>query len=643
MRALVLSIALLLAGCYDPHVNNGELQCSLGGGKCPVGFHCAFDGTCWRNGQDPGVATVPDMADSGPAAGRQAGDACSAATQCGSGFCSPDGVCCDRACTGGCEACNLPATPGVCTNVPAGAMPAMGHDSCGPDAKSSCKRDGTCDGKGGCALWQNVVCKPASCDATANKATAASKCDGQGTCVTPNAVICDPYLCLGDVCAPSCGPGAGQCKPPATCSNNSCGTKPNGSACTQPTDCTTGNCVDGVCCDTACSGKCEACDVSPNLGTCSGLAMGQPHGARGNCAGFGTACAGACTISSRTACGNFPGASGVPNVTCAAQSCQNSTTQLNAAQCDGAGACSPQTTTSCGAYLCSGTACAGSCTGDQDCSAGAPYCNGSTCLTTKPPGRTCTAAGQCTSNACVDGYCCSSSCTGACQRCDATPGTCTNVAAGGQPVDGRAACTGSGTPCAGSCDGNGACGNYPGSTTTCTLPAGGAGACNGMGTCVASGCFAAGTLVDTSEGPRPIEQIVSGDLVRSYDTDGGQPLWRRVSELQVKHTRWFVALLLSDGSRVLPTPEHYFWVRGSGWVRAFELQPDDELMTAGPAPVRVASIASVNAGPNLSLGEVEVFNLVVEQENDYFVGGAGVLVISCDHNFTSLDPSELPR
>src|SRR3954452_5444344 len=59
-RLLGLLVFATMAGCYSPNVPNGQLKCSTGG-KCPDGFHCATDGTCWKNGADPVVMMMPDM------------------------------------------------------------------------------------------------------------------------------------------------------------------------------------------------------------------------------------------------------------------------------------------------------------------------------------------------------------------------------------------------------------------------------------------------------------------------------------------------------------------------------------------------------------------------------------------------------
>ena len=45
-------------------------------------------------------------------------------------------------------------------------------------------------------------------------------------------------------------------------------------ACTSSSQCATGFCVNGVCCDTACTGTCGACNLTGKVGTCSPVAAG---------------------------------------------------------------------------------------------------------------------------------------------------------------------------------------------------------------------------------------------------------------------------------------------------------------------------------------------------------------------------------
>ncbi|MDQ3030812.1 MAG: hypothetical protein M3Y87_00180 [Myxococcota bacterium] len=81
---------------------------------------------------------------------------------------------------------------------------------------------------------------------------------------------------------------------------------PPGGACTLDTDCLSGFCTDGVCCNERCSGQCERCNRPGALGAC-GAQTGAPFGTRTACVGTGTTCGGSCSGTLRTAC-TYPGA-----------------------------------------------------------------------------------------------------------------------------------------------------------------------------------------------------------------------------------------------------------------------------------------------------------------------------------------------
>ncbi|MBK7402465.1 MAG: hypothetical protein IPJ34_41100 [Myxococcales bacterium] len=141
-----------------------------------------------------------------------------------------------------------------------------------------------------------------------------------------------------------------------------------GIACAKNTDCATGFCTDGVCCDTACTGQCEACDATGSVGTCTAVA-GAPHAPRTACVAAGTGvCARACDGKDRTQC-NF----GAKTVECSAATCASGSATA-ASTCDGAGNCPTPTKTDCAPYACGGTACKTSCAGDADCG-GANVCD----------------------------------------------------------------------------------------------------------------------------------------------------------------------------------------------------------------------------------------------------------------------------
>jgi len=69
--------------------------------------------------------------------------------------------------------------------------------------------------------------------------------------------------------ANNCGACGTICPAGATCVNGQCTLLSQGSPCSSNSQCISGHCVDGFCCNTACSGTCQACSNSKT---------GQPDG-----------------------------------------------------------------------------------------------------------------------------------------------------------------------------------------------------------------------------------------------------------------------------------------------------------------------------------------------------------------------------
>ena len=94
----------------------------------------------------------------------------------------------------------------------------------------------------------------------------------------------------------------------------------------------------------------------------------------------------------------------------------------------------------------------------------------------------------------------------------------------------------------------------------------------------AGACFAAGTLVHTQYGLKPIEDIKVGDMVLSKHESGeGERAYKRVTKTFVHEDREVILLSFSvgqhaDGRRItksfVVTPEHPIWIKGKGWKRA---------------------------------------------------------------------------
>jgi choice-of-anchor A domain-containing protein/uncharacterized repeat protein (TIGR01451 family)/uncharacterized repeat protein (TIGR02543 family) len=152
----------------------------------------------------------------------------------------------------------------------------------------------------------------------------------------------------------------------------------NGQTCSNANDCASGSCVDGVCCNTACTDQCMACNVTGKAGTCSPV-TGAPQGNRTACASDGSACGGSCNGTSPSC--TYPDSSTV----CREASCAGNT-ETHAASCTGNGSCPAPATTACNPFVCGANACLDHCETFADCSTG-NYCSaqGQCLFDTEPP------------------------------------------------------------------------------------------------------------------------------------------------------------------------------------------------------------------------------------------------------------------
>jgi hypothetical protein len=219
---------------------SGAIQCSGSSFQRCVGGQWATELACGTLGcsvQRGGCLAGP-------------GQACTANADCGEGTCQETAtggrVCCTAACDGACRVCAASGT--VCTNL-------ADDTACGAIA---CPADTTC--------------RDFPPSVTAARCVA-------GACGTPGQLCRGNARAVGQSCsATNLCDNAGNCAAPK---------KGNGQACTAGSECAGNNCVDGVCCNSACNGVCETCATT---GICRAAATDTACGAV-SCSTFSADCA----------------------------------------------------------------------------------------------------------------------------------------------------------------------------------------------------------------------------------------------------------------------------------------------------------------------------------------------------------------
>jgi hypothetical protein len=279
-------------------------------------------------------------------------------------------------------------------------------------------------------------------------------------------------------------PPGGMSIPPTT---GPVGTMPppgasNGARCTQPAECASHFCVDGVCCESSCLGLCLSCDQAGSEGRCLAVPEGQDPddecaedpanscGRDGLCDGKGD-------------CHRRPS-----GTQCGPGSCAG-VTEMAASTCDGLGNCVAGATRSCAPAVCIESTCGTACMTNGDCQTGF-FCDQSTCRVQRAQGASCDNDGQCATGFCADGVCCGTACKDKCYSCNSQGmvGTCVAASEGADPrndcpVQGLFTCGNSG-----GCNGRGQCRKHLAGTPcgygTCTGNTQlGPSSCDGMGNC----------------------------------------------------------------------------------------------------------------------------------------------------------------
>lgn len=217
--------------------NSGNTDCRI---MCLADNHCSAAAYC-DVGLEDCKAKLPQ------------GTQCSSDSQCISAHCV-DGVCCTAACQGICESCALVGTVGSCTKVPSGQDPSN-------ECAGSCNGQGACFQQNGAACSGDVECTSGQCE----DGTCCSG-DCAGVCMR-----CDVAGLTGTCAAVGGGQQVGGCNGAQACDGNGGCKKANGQTCGANNECGTGACVDGVCCNAACTVSCKSCIGTKTTGGVTGV------------------------------------------------------------------------------------------------------------------------------------------------------------------------------------------------------------------------------------------------------------------------------------------------------------------------------------------------------------------------------------
>ena len=131
-------------------------------------------------------------------------------------------------------------------------------------------------------------------------------------------------------------------------------------------------------------------------------------------------------------------------------------------------------------------------------------------------------------------------------------------------------------------------------------------------------CLVAGTPIWTDLGLVPVEDLSVGDRLLCRDPRSGRLEYQTVLQpTQRPPTPTFRISL--EGETIQASGGHFFWVAGRGWTKTRDLQAGMGIRTArgSSAAVLVKGIEPAESVP--------LFNVVVDQNSNYFVGQSQIL------------------
>lgn len=142
--------------------------------------------------------------------------------------------------------------------------------------------------------------------------------------------------------------------------------------------------------------------------------------------------------------------------------------------------------------------------------------------------------------------------------------------------------------------------------------------------CSGGACFTAGTLIETSEGYKAVEQFTGGELVWARNDVTLEYGYRPVIATKVTAEQVIFEVVIQNKAgqteTLETTAEHPFWINNFGWLKASLLQSGMTLLDRNNEELTIVSQVLI---PN----KVEtVYNIEVEGFHTYHVGELGTWV-----------------
>ncbi|WP_017327148.1 polymorphic toxin-type HINT domain-containing protein [Synechococcus sp. PCC 7336] len=130
-------------------------------------------------------------------------------------------------------------------------------------------------------------------------------------------------------------------------------------------------------------------------------------------------------------------------------------------------------------------------------------------------------------------------------------------------------------------------------------------------------CFVSGTHVLTPHGKTAIDSLRPGDWVISWDEETGEVSQRQVTEWYERQAPVIIDLFIGT-EKISCTPEHPFWVKGRGWMRASQLTVGTILQTRAGEPVSIDAVRKHDEPTN-------IYNVEITGLHTYFVSNLEIL------------------